>query len=55
MSEPRRNKKEPEAELEDLMEQRKSLRKRLANDADRKEYDELTFRIVTVKKQLNTI
>jgi len=55
MSEPRQGKKEPKAELDDLLEQRRTLRNRLADDTAREAFQELTSRIVALKKQLNTI
>jgi len=51
---PRKSKKDPKSELADLLEQRRVLRLKLVNSEDRKLYIDLTTKIVSLKKKLNS-
>ena len=54
MPTPRKSKKDPKSELADLLEQRRVLRLKLVNSEDRKLYIDLTTKIVSLKKKLNS-
>jgi hypothetical protein len=48
-------KKDLQAQLEDLLAQRRSLSVKISNDADRAAYADLTSQIVAAKKKLKII